>query len=131
MRDNMLEGPASLSWADDAQKGFKAAPGQRSQTCRRLLVPQMRQKFGHGPAMVCAGRVRESSDLLQIRRVGRDALLKEAWCWLWKQRQLGVEILIQSAHQGREIGIFLRICGRTGPQLRACEFGQTPHVALL
>src|SRR2546429_7355926 len=38
------------------------------------------------PAMVRAGRVRESTDLLQISRVGRDALFQEAWCWLWKQR---------------------------------------------
>src|SRR5256884_242908 len=83
------------------------------------------------PAMVRAGRVRESTDLLQICRVGRDALFQEAWCWLWKQRQLGVEILIQSAHQGYEVGVFLRICRCTGSQLRACELSQTPHVALL
>src|SRR5437667_395588 len=91
MRDNMLKGSSCLSWTDCTQKGFKVAPSQRSQTCRGLLVPQMRQKFGHGPAMVRAGRVRESTDLLQISRVGRDALFQEAWCWLWKQRRLGVE----------------------------------------
>src|SRR5438132_9800505 len=82
MRDNMLKGSSCLSWTDCTQKGFKVAPSQRSQTCRGPLVPQMRQKFGHGPAMVRAGRVRESTDLLQISRVGRDALFQEAWCWL-------------------------------------------------
>src|SRR2546430_6921592 len=60
MRDNMLKGSSCLSWTDCTQKGFKVAPSQRSQTCRGPLVPQMRQKFGHGPAMVRAGRVRIS-----------------------------------------------------------------------
>lgn len=131
MRDDMLEGGTCLSRTDGTQEGFEIATGQPRETRRRLLVAQVRQKFRRCPAMVRARRARESTDLLQIGRVGRNALLEAAHRSWWIQRQLGVEIPIQLTHQRREIGISLRIRWRTGQQPSACEAAQAPHTALL
>jgi hypothetical protein len=74
VRDDVLERRASLSWTNRAEKRLEIAAGERGEPCRPSLVPQVRQKLGNRPAMVRASRRGESTDLLEVRRVGRDAL---------------------------------------------------------
>lgn len=85
----MLERRARLAGTLGPEKRLDVVTGRRPEMRGVSLVPQTPQKIGDRPAMVRAGRGRESPNLLQVGRVGIDALSDAGHARRRVLRQLG------------------------------------------